>query len=87
MSSMSTRFDYVIYVDSEQWAVCQHKSGELDFFVVTQFHTQLQILLDHGGPPESYRKMSGSEIFRPAAGGCPRNQSPLEGRDTVEGGF
>jgi len=24
MSSMLTHFDYVIYVDSEQWAVCRH---------------------------------------------------------------
>ncbi len=72
MSSMSTRFDYVIYVDSEQWALGRHQSGELDFFVVTKFHTQLWII---------------PLIFRPAAGGGPRNQSPLEGRDTVEGGF
>jgi hypothetical protein len=71
MSSMSSRFDYVIYVDTEQWALGRHQSGELDFFVVTQFHTQLQIILDHGGPPESYRKMSGSEIFRPAARAAP----------------
>jgi len=42
---------------------------------------------NNGRPQESYRKMSGSEIFRPAAAGGPRNQSPLEGRDTVEGGF
>jgi len=36
---------------------------------------------------KSYRKMSGSEIFRSAGSGGPKNQSPLEGRDTVEGGF
>ena len=43
MSSMSTRFDYIIYVDMDWYAVGRHKSGELEFFVVTGLYTLLQL--------------------------------------------
>ena len=33
MSLMSTRFDYVIYVDMDWYAVGRHKSRELDFIL------------------------------------------------------
>jgi hypothetical protein len=41
MTSMSTRFDYSYKVDNELCALGRHESGELYFFVVTHFHTQL----------------------------------------------
>ena len=40
---MSTRFDLDYKVDSEERSLCRQQSGELNFFVVTQFHNQLQL--------------------------------------------